>query len=208
MIPNCIDTDIFQPMEKKACRELFKLPQDKQLILFGADAGRYNPLKGYHLLEKALGTVVLENSEKSIECIVFGDKAGRKGGNNRIPVIGVGWVYDDRELAKLYNAADVFILSSMMDNLPNTIMEAMSCGTPCIGFNIGGMPDMIDHQKTGYLADSFDTADLAQGIRWVLEDTRCKARLGYQAREKVLANYSQSLVARQYLEFYEGILKK
>ena len=106
-------------------------------------------------------------------------------------------------MADVYNAADVFVTPSMQDNLPNTIMEAMSCGTPCVGFNTGGIPEMIDHKKNGYVADYRNAQDLAEGITWVLEnmDKEC---LCENARTKVMENYAEAVVARRYIEMYNS----
>ena len=113
----------------------------------------------------------------------------------------LGYTSDTNRIVDVYNACDVFVLPSLSENLPNTIMEAMSCGVPCVGFNVGGIPEMIDHQKNGYVARFRDSDDLAQGIRWVLFDsdypTLCK-----NARQKVVHNYSQNIVAMKYVELY------
>ena len=108
-------------------------------------------------------------------------------------------------MVSLYNAVHAFVLPSLSENLPNTIMEAMACGVPCVGFNVGGIPEEIDHQKNGYVARYRDAADLAQGVRWVLYEADY-AELSTQAVRKVLANYSQSAVALQYIEVYNQAL--
>ena len=207
VIPNLIKTDVFQPTEKKIGRKFFNLSQDKQLILFGADGGGQNPLKGYHLLEKALGYFARDNSVNAVECVVFGGKAVGRGTIKGIPVTEVGRINDDNKLAMLYSSADVFVIPSMLDNLPNTVLEAMSCGVPCVGFAIGGIPDMIDHQETGFLVEPFSTRELAKGICWVLEDFKRLARLGQQAREKVMVHYASAVVAEQYIALYEKVLE-
>ena len=206
VIPYYINADVFKPIDKKTGRSLYKLPQDKHLILFGADGTR-NPLKGYHLLKKALEYFAVEYSGKAVECVVFGGKVSKGYAVHGIPVTELGQINDDNRLAMLYSAADVFIIPSMLDNLPNTVLEAMSCETPCVGFNIGGIPDMIDHQETGYLVEPFNTQELAKGIQWVLENDQRLTQMGHQAREKVMAHYASSVVAGRYVEMYERILK-
>lgn len=207
VIPYYINSDIFRPTDKKIGRSLYNLPQNKQLILFGAQ-GTANPLKGYHLLKKGLEYFSAEYSDKPVECAVFGGNPDTKHAINGISVTEIGQINDDDKLAMLYSAADVFVVPSMLDNLPNTVIEAMSCQTPCVGFNIGGIPDMIEHQKNGYLVDPFDTHKLTNGISWMLEDAQRLKKLGHQAREKVMSHYASSVVAGQYAALYEKILRK
>jgi glycosyltransferase involved in cell wall biosynthesis len=85
----------------------------------------------------------------------------------------------------VYAAADVFVAPSVQENLPNTVMEALACGTPCVGFKIGGMPDLIEHQLNGYLASPFDIDDFVAGIKWVLAGGMPCNILRANARKKV-----------------------
>jgi glycosyltransferase involved in cell wall biosynthesis len=120
----------------------------------------------------------------------------------------LGYITDEHQIAQVYRAADVFVLPSLSENLPNTIMEAMACGVPCLGFRVGGIPEEIDHQKNGYIAQYCDSADLARGIRWVLYEAD-SSELSQQAVHKVARNYSQSSVAVHYIEVYqEAIAQK
>jgi glycosyltransferase involved in cell wall biosynthesis len=98
----------------------------------------------------------------------------------------------------IYAAADVFVTPSLEENLPNTIMEAMACGTTCVGFEVGGIPEMIKHEVTGYVAQAFDPKDLAKGINWCLQSTTS----GSKSRERALQLYDQSIVAQQHLDYY------
>jgi glycosyltransferase involved in cell wall biosynthesis len=107
----------------------------------------------------------------------------------------------------LYSAADVLVAPSMQENLSNTVMESLACGTPVVAFDIGGMPDMIDHQKSGYLAVPFDHIDLAKGIIWVLEEEGRRFALGKKARQTVLERYTLATVADRYLRLYQSLLK-
>ena len=122
-----------------------------------------------------------------------------------LPVIPIDYVSDIATLIALYNAVHVFVLPSLSENLPNTIMEAMACGVPCVGFNVGGIPEEIDHRRNGYVARYRDAADLAKGIHWVLFEADYD-QLATQAVKKVQANYSQQTVALQYIEVYNQAL--
>ena len=118
-----------------------------------------------------------------------------------LPAYPLGYVSEEKKIASIYNSVDTFVLPSLEDNLPNTIMEAMACGVPCVGFNTGGIPEMIDHQKNGYVAEYKSAEDLARGTRWVLCEADGKA-LGDEAIRKVNTNYSQYAVAMKYIEAY------
>jgi glycosyltransferase involved in cell wall biosynthesis len=116
----------------------------------------------------------------------------------------VGYLNGEREIAALYNAIDLFVTPSLQDNLPNTIVEAMSCGVPCVGFNVGGIPEMINHKQDGYVADYCDSIDFAQGIAWCLNESRHPS-LCQHARDNALATYSEPIVAQRYLKVYQGL---
>lgn len=106
----------------------------------------------------------------------------------------------------LYSAADVMVVPSLQENLSNAIMESLACGTPVVGFAIGGNADLIDHQQTGYHANPFDTEDLANGINWVLQHGQPE-QLAQAARDKVLREFDSQVVASKYIELYEGVVR-
>ena len=114
----------------------------------------------------------------------------------------LGYVNDEQRIVDVYNAADVFVLPSLSENLPNTIMEAMACGVPCVAFKVGGIPEEIDHLKNGYVAAYRDANDLAKGIEWILQKADYEA-LSQQAVHKVMQCYSQQSVAVKYLDVYQ-----
>ena len=124
------------------------------------------------------------------------------------PTYPLGYVNDSTFLVDIYNAADVFVLPSLSENLPNTIMESMACGVPCVGFNVGGISEMIDHRQNGYVAKYRDVDDLAAGIRWVLHESNYE-ELSHQAVRKVATSYSEQSVALRYTEvYYEAMAHK
>ena len=143
---------------------------------------------------------------KCVGFLIFG---GKKKSNidelHSIPVTDVGHLTDDGLLATLYSAADVFVLPSIIDNLPQTMIEALSCGTPSVGFNIGGVPDMIEHKGNGYLVEPFEVKDLANGIEWILCNSEEKC-LGRRARLKAERENANGLIGRKYRQLYENIL--
>ncbi len=123
-----------------------------------------------------------------------------------MPVYPVNYLSSEADIAELYNAVDLFVTPSLQDNLPNTIVEAMSCGTPCVGFDVGGIPEMISHQQDGYVADYCDSIDFAQGIAWCLDESRHPA-LSAAARSSALATYSEPVAASRYQNIYLAALK-
>ena len=122
-----------------------------------------------------------------------------------IHVTFVGYIGDSHVLAALYSIADVMVVPSLTENLSNTIMESLSCGTPVVGFDIGGNSDMIDHKKNGYLAKERDCEDMAKGIEWCLVHNADNV-LSENAREKVMDNYTIEKVSEQYKQLYESLL--
>ncbi len=202
-IPNAIDTDVFKPMDKVVARQRHNLPIDKKLILFGAQRIT-DKRKGFRYLAEACEHISMHHSTlpDNLGVIVLGGDAESVKETLSLPVYTVNYLSNETEIAQLYSAADLFVTPSLQDNLPNTIVEAMACGTPCVGFDVGGIPEMISHKQDGYIADYCDSIDFAQGIAWCLDDSRY-ADLSRVARDNALATYSEPAVAHRYLEVYQ-----
>ena len=194
-IPYGLDLEIYRPMNKEDVRKSLGLPVDKKLILFGAASSDNDPRKGSDLLLGAMHYGIKESlfSAEETELVTFGQQAKLPGALQKMKVHSMGRVSGDELLARIYASADVFIAPSREDNLPNTVLEAMACGVPTVAFRIGGMPDMIDHEMTGYLAEPFDIESLARGVAHALQHVdpgvvRKRAELCYPI-EKQAANY-------------------
>lgn len=202
-IPNAIDTDVFKPMDKVAARQRHNLPIDKKLILFGAQRIT-DKRKGFRYLAEACEHISMHHSTlpDNLGVIVLGGDAESVKETLSLPVYTVNYLSNETEIAQLYSAADLFVTPSLQDNLPNTIVEAMACGVPCVGFNVGGIPEMISHKQDGYIADYCDSIDFAQGIAWCLDDSRLDT-LSQQARKAALATYGELSVTQRYLEVYK-----
>jgi glycosyltransferase involved in cell wall biosynthesis len=208
VIPNGIDTQIYKPIDKQLARLLLNLPKDKHIVLFGAMSSTSDRRKGFHLLQPALKSLSQSGWQDRIELLVFGSSEPSEPPEFGFNCRYLGRLHDDISLAVLYSAADVFVAPSIEDNLPNTIMEAIACGTPCVGFKIGGIPEMIEHHANGYLARPDEPEDLAQGIAWVLENADRHQKLSQSAREKAECEFTQDLQARRYMSLFAEILAK
>ena len=201
-IPNPIDTHIYNRYSKEEARQRLGLPQDRRLILFASQRVT-TPNKGMDYLIEACR--LLGNRTKCqtpYEVVILGGHAEELVELLQLKAHPLGYVNDERRIVDVYNAVDVFVLPSLSENLPNTIMEAMACGVPCVGFKVGGIPEEIDHKRNGYVADYRNAEDLARGIRWILEESDYEA-LSRNAIQKVAHNYSQQNVALRYAEVYQ-----
>jgi len=202
-IPNPIDTRIYRPLDQQEARRELGLPTDQHLILFVSQRAT-NPYKGMQYLTEACHLLVSQYPEMrgNTAIVVLGGHAEEVTDPLPFKSYPLGYVNDEQRIVKIYNAADVFVLPSLSENLPNTIMEAMACGIPCVGFHVGGIPEEIDHQENGYVATYRDAVDLAKGIRWALDEAP-KEEVRKACLRKVAHNYSQQSVAQRYIEIYE-----
>ena len=202
-IPNPIDQKIFYPMDKQVLKKKMALPADKKIILFAA-ANIADKRKGLSYLIDAMDLFVSNNSA-DFEVLTFGKSDDRFFENTSFKVHSLGILSDTKKIAEAYSASDLFVLPSLEDNLPNTIMESLACGTPVLAFNTGGIPEMIEHKKNGYLADYKSVTDLKNGLDYILTHPK-PAELSENALEKVKNEYNEDVVAQKYKEIYASLL--
>ena len=204
-IPNPIDTHIYTPKDKQQARQRVGLPTEGRIILFASQRVT-NRNKGMGYLLEACRLLAEQYPEKKedITVAILGGHAEEIEGQLPFRTCPLGYVNDEQRIVDIYNAANVFVLPSLSENLPNTIMEAMACGVPSVGFRIGGIPEEIDHQQNGYVADYCSSEDLARGIWWTLYEADHEA-VRKACLQKVAHNYSQQSVANHYLEVYESL---
>ena len=202
-IPNPIDITLYTKKSKSDARIALGLPLNKKLILFGA-CKVTDTRKGFDYMKSSCDLLFKQKkiAQEDIQIVVFGDKTNEIESLLPYPVLNVGYINDVQTMVNLYNAVDLFLIPSLEDNLPNTIMEAMACGTPCVGFNIGGIPEMIDHKQNGYVAAYKSAEDLAKGILWCFDHYNI---LSAEARKKVESTYNETIVAKQYIELYKRL---
>jgi len=203
-IPNAIDTRLFRPQNKQQARQALELPIDRRIILFVSQRVT-DPRKGISYFVEAVRRLAQQYPEMKEDTgvAILGGHAEEVASQLALPSYPLGYVSNPSRIVSVYNAADVFVLPSLEDNLPNTIMEAMACGVPCVGFRVGGIPEMIRHQENGYVAKECDADDLAQGIRYVLADADYEM-LSHECLHQVAQKYSQQSVANRYIEEYQN----
>jgi glycosyltransferase involved in cell wall biosynthesis len=199
-IPYSIDTTLFKPWPKDLSREILNLPKRTPLVLFGSIGGTRDPRKGSGYLMNALDRLVQQMPD--VQGVIFGQSKPGNVPTTKVDLHWLGPLHDDVTLALAYSAADVMVVPSLQDNLPQTGTEAQACGCPVVAFDCSGLPDVVANRETGYLAKPYDSEDLAHGIGWVLIDHERLAKLGAAARERAVRLWSPEVVVPQYLDVY------
>ncbi len=206
-IPNAINTTLFRSGTPEKGRWIFQFPADRKLLLFGAQKVT-DERKGITFLAEALKILAQKNPPlaATIDVVVIGGKADTlRDLFSHYPLHAVGYLSEESRIATLYQAVDAYVSPSLQDNLPNTIVEATACGIPCIAFGVGGIPEMIAHRRTGYVATPRDAADLAEGIAFVLADEERRRQLGREAAQYAKQTYAEHVVAMQHIQLYNQI---
>ena len=196
-IPYGLDTNCFRALNKNLSKEIFGLPEDKKVILFVSENIDVNR-KGLKVLLKALQYI---DNEDFVVAVVGKGKFNKPNELSQIPIFNLGTIIDERLMAIAYNSADLFVIPSLIDNLPNTAIESICCGTPVIGFATGGIPDIIQHGSNGYLTDVINAESLASQILLGLKTLNefNFEEISSMAREK----YNLQKQARAYLDLFE-----
>lgn len=201
LVPNPIDTKYYKPIDKKLARSVLNLPVDKKLVLFMAFSPTTDTRKGIQYFPNMLKSLGEKYTENDLEIVIAGASHGSIQTKFNLNFFGI--LKDDWSLALLYSACDVLIAPSVQENLSNAVMEAMACETPVVAFNIGGMPDMIQHKTTGYLATPFDAEDLANGIDYVIQNPELREA----GRKFVNENFSREVVYNKMISIYKSLIK-
>ncbi len=205
-IPNAIDTGIFKPAEKKQIRQELKLPTDRKIILFGA-MNTSDRRKGMQYLMNALKILAKKSINSKIALAVFGKSTVSFLKELPFTTYDLGLINNETEMARIYQAADIFVIPSLEDNLPNTVVEAQASALPVVAFDTAGLSEMIHHEEDGYLANFLSVEDLAAGIYWSLFEADYQ-RLSHNSRINAEINYEEKDVALKHLQYYEDILKE
>jgi glycosyltransferase involved in cell wall biosynthesis len=196
-IPYGLDSEIFAPRDKNYSREVLNIPKEKKVILFVADSIDNNR-KGFIFLKKAFEQ--LANSDLVL-CAIGNKNSELESIDN---IYELGPIYDERLMSIAYSAADVFVIPSIMDNLPNTVLESLMCGTPVIGFPVGGIPDMIQDNENGFITEEISVDSLVKTLNKFLSNPSCFNR--FEIRENALKKYDQKVQAQKYIDLFGDIL--
>lgn len=205
VIPSGLDITVYKPLDKNFARKALNLPLDKKIILFGSISATSDTRKGFHLLLPALQNLTKYLKFDKVATVIFGASEPREVPDFKFPYYYLSSLYDDWSLVLAYSAADVFVLPSMQDNLPYTLLESMSCGTPCVGFNTGGISDIIEHKINGYLAKAFDPIDFSNGIQFILENQDIKNEMAKKCRQKAIEEYDVNVQVKRYLKLFDTL---
>jgi glycosyltransferase involved in cell wall biosynthesis len=203
LIPYALDTEVFRPIDRTAARRALNLPVDKKVLFFSAVA-LGSPRKGWTYLREAL-RLARERYDGPVVLLTAGmDSLGTDVAAG-YQVEQVGFVNNDRFMAQLYSAADLFVNASQMETFGQVYSEAMACGVPQVAFDNTGVRDVVRHEKTGYLARNRDAADLAEGIVRLLSDDALRARMAQESRRVAEAEYALAIQATRFLELYSDL---
>jgi glycosyltransferase involved in cell wall biosynthesis len=210
VIANSLETDLYSPLAKDQAKERLEIPADAITFLFGAIDGA-EKRKGFAELSEAM-KVCLENElfqellrKDQVRLLCFGspnDLLESMG----IPVVSLGRLGTDEDIRSAYSAADLFLLPSLEDNLPNTILESMSCATPVVAFDVGGVPDMVSDGVNGFLVKAFDTQQMGEAIVNLALDPEKRLSMGKAGRERAVRDYALDVQAGNYLNLYDDLL--
>jgi glycosyltransferase involved in cell wall biosynthesis len=197
---------LWRPIDQQFARRVLGLEPTKRYVLSGS-AGGMAHLKGEDLLREAF-LKLKEAGHELPELLIFGQTQPATASEWPCKVHWLGRVNDDHVMRLIYAAADVMAVPSRLDNLPNTAVEAQACGIPVVAFDIGGLPDIVDHQQSGWLAPAFDPAGLAEGIVWVLQDKDRWKQLSSRARQRAIQRFAPEVVVAQYVDVYRKAVSR
>jgi glycosyltransferase involved in cell wall biosynthesis len=206
-IPNTLETDIFKPANKKQAKEKAGLPINKFIFLSGFMPSRKDLHKGTQYLLESMELLKqrLGAAADHVELVVFGNRGTEGVPDFPFKTSFLGTINNDEQLAQYYAAADAFLIPSLEDNLPYTVMESLACGTPVIAFTTGGIPDMVQHEYNGYLATYRSAESFADGMEWIIKHPD-SAQVQQQARQTVMDTFSEEVIAKKHIALYESLL--
>jgi glycosyltransferase involved in cell wall biosynthesis len=204
-IPYGIDTQAYQPLDSEQCRSLLGIPIGKKVLMFGAESLK-DSRKGGDLLLKALSSLPASLKAETV-VLTIGEGGEAISEAAGMATLHLGYVSSHRLKAIAYSAADLFVFPTRADNLPLVLQESIACGTPMVSFKIGGVPDLVRPEVTGYLALPEDAKDFCNGIVQLLEDNNLRDRMRQNCRAIALEEYRLELQAQAYMEIYRKALQ-
>ena len=198
VIYNGIDTEVFKPIPQAKARLDIGLPLNKKIVLTVAKRGKFNLWKGGGYAQEII------NSSRDRSDLYFVNLGGNGNDHLQTNIKTVSYVKDETLLAKYYSAANVLLYPSIADNCPLVVLEAQACGLPVIAFNTGGIPELIEHQKTGFIADYKNLDDLKTGLNFILNLNDIQIKNFREDSVKNIAdNFSKELMVNSYIQLYQ-----
>jgi glycosyltransferase involved in cell wall biosynthesis len=204
VIPCPIDYTFWSPKNQLNSCVRFNFDKNKKQILFLGQNVIYDSNKGWDLLQEVLLTL-FHSSDIEFELVVVGH-SGEIVSNCPYKIHSVGEISDDEILVHLYSAVDLLVVPSRFEAFSQVTLEAQSCGLPVVGFNIGGIPDILIYKKTGWISAAFDLIDFSEGIYWILKEEGRAKKLGSEGRKNVIDKFSSERVAQQYYDLYQKVM--
>jgi glycosyltransferase involved in cell wall biosynthesis len=199
VIPHGLDTGVFSPRNRVMAREALDIPRDTRVVLFAAASiGEHR--KGFTMLAEALAPLP---ADAGIHLVSLGQSAPFP--SIRLPNLSLGFIDNDRILSLAYSAADLYITPTLDEVWGNTVMESMSCGTPVVGFEVGGVPDMVRSGVSGFVVPKGDIGALRQAVLRVLDDPALRTEMSQNCRRIAVEEYDLKLQAGRYLSLYQSI---
>ncbi len=203
-IPNGVNTDVFYPIPKVDARAALNLPLDANVVLFAA-ANTTEVRKGCDYVLPVMQNLAAANVP-ALVLVVLGQDSETWQDGSGYHTVRLESTDSDRALAMAYSAADVFLHPALVENFPNTILESMACGTPCVAFDVGGVGDILQSHKTGYLAAYRNTDDLVKGTFQLLTDAEQRLHMSDACRQLIETEYNLELQAKRFAQVYETVI--
>jgi glycosyltransferase involved in cell wall biosynthesis len=204
-IPNGLDTDVYRPADRSACRESLGIPADRFVLMFAAQ-NLDDPRKGIGLLVEALGKLS-EDVRRRTTLLTIGAGGSAIAERVGLPTVDLGYLTADRLKVAAFSAADLFVFPTRADNLPIVVQESMACGTPVVSCAVGGVPDMIRHGETGWLAPPDSADGIREGVERLFAGPGPRAEMGLAARAAAVAEYGLATQAARYLGLYRAVAR-
>lgn len=210
IVHNAVDHHTFTPQPKRALRSILGIPENAQVVAFGAVDATSSKIKGFDLLRQSLRRLANSGYGTDVVCLVFGSDRPQddRDADLGVPTRYLGRINDDAKLAAIYGAADVMAVPSLAEAFGKTAMEALACGTPVVSFDTSGLKDIVEHERNGYRAKCFDCEDFAAGLAWVLADQARWLSLSRRAREKVEQEFIFERQTQRYVRLYNDIIAR